>query len=167
MKRHFLLDENVLYQFLKNVDDHDRPDSTAAKLVRLIAENCHTISLNTELRNRYWQIIDRYARSLKRPGSERAPGLEPAFFITQLFNKPEKARWELSELPEVPIEAGIKPDDIPIVGLALLSNAVIVTSDDPLTRAIRTHSQFNLSVLTPNEAVTLASEKYEERTDFE
>lgn len=165
MKYHFVLDENILYQFLKNVDVGENPDSTAARLVRLIADNCHTISLNKELGSRYWRIIDRYARSVKAPGTKRAPGLEPAFFITQLFNKPEKANWELSELPEVPKEAGIKPDDIPIVGLALLSNAVIVTSDDPLSKAIRTYRRFDLSVLTANEAIQLASEKSEEQTD--
>jgi len=167
VKHRFLLDENILYQFLHNVDAHDKPDSTAAKLVRLIAENCHTISLNQELRSRYWRIIDRFVLGLKAARAQRPPGLEPTFFISRLFNKPEKAFWEFSELPEGPVEAGIKPDDILIVALALRSNAIIVTSDDPLAKAIRRYRQINLSVLTPTEAIALASEKYEEQEEIE
>ncbi len=50
MKHKFLLNEMLIYPAVKGVGEKDYPDSTAAELVRLIGENCHTLVAHRVLR---------------------------------------------------------------------------------------------------------------------
>lgn len=150
MKHNFLLDENILYLAIKGVDDHDNPDSAAEELIRLIAQNCHTITYHDALR--YWYHL----AGLK---GVRSPALEPLFFINELIKNSAKIRPEYSNLPDLPIGAKIPSEDIHVVRIALIARPLIVSSDRELREAINSQASLQLRALTPREALTFATDQ--------
>ena len=150
MKHKFLLDENILHFAIKGVNDQGRDDPAASDLIRLIGGNCHSIATNAELWSRYWQHLP----NLLRTGSS---GPAPLQFINLLKNS-QKLFWEPDDPPIIPSEASIPRKDIPIVSLAILSNALLVTTDGPLRDAILGYPALGLTALTPYEAIPFATE---------
>ena len=151
MKHRFLLDENILHHGIKGVDRNDNPDSTATSLLRLIAKNCHRIVLNPEL-------LDRYNIQLKKLQRERAPALEPAFFLRELLHKSEKRTVEYTDPPSIPAGIAIPNEDIPVVRAALVSQPLFVTADEELSESIKRQPALGLQVLSAKEAIPLARE---------
>ena len=152
MKKKFLLDENILYEAIKGVDLHGRPDPTSTDLVRLIRENCHSIVLDREL-------AGRYLHHLSRLQEEPVRKMEPLDFLKEfvLLNS-AKRTWESTKGVAVPPEARIPKEDIHIVRLAMVSSALVVTSERELRDAINAFPAFGLSALAPNAAIAPASE---------
>lgn len=151
MKHRFLLDENILHHGIKGVDRHDNPDSTATSLLRLIAKNCHRIVLNPEL-------LDRYKVQLKKLERERAPALEPAFFLRELLHKSEKRTLEYDDPPELPPGLILPQEDVPVVRAALLSKPLVVTADEELSESINNQAIFGLRAISAEEALPFANE---------
>lgn len=150
MKHKFLLDENILHFAIKGVNDQGQDDPAASDLIRLIGENCHSIVTNAELWDLYWQHLP----GLLKMG---ASGPAPLQFINLVKNS-HKLFWESNDPPAIPSEARIPRKDVPIVSLALLSNALLVTTDGPLRSAILGYPALGLTALTPHEAISLATE---------
>ena len=152
MKHKFLLDENVLYHYVKGVDAHDNPDSTATELILLIGKNCHSITIDSKLWQKYWTHL----KLLQR---ERPKALEPLFFITQLMKNSAKALRETSDAPELPPDVVIPREDDHVVRAALISHPLVVTSDEELKDAINNQPALSLRALTLHEAIELAKEQ--------
>lgn len=152
MKHNFLLDENILYFAVKGTDEHDNPDDTAAQLVRLIAQNCHTIVMNPEL-------VGKYEYHLRKLENVPVPAIEPAFFLSQLIKNSAKTRMEYADPPELPAGSKIPRKDIHVVRAALLSRPLVVTADGPLRNAINAQPSLGFRALTPAQAIVLAKEK--------
>jgi hypothetical protein len=53
VKHKFLLDVMVVYHAVERVDQYGNADETAADLVRLIGENCHTVLVDKVLAEKY------------------------------------------------------------------------------------------------------------------
>jgi hypothetical protein len=146
----FLLDENILYHAIRGVDQHDRPDDTATRLVLTIVEICHSLVIHNEVMVRYLRILGK----LKR---ERAPHLPPGYFFNQLLKRADKRSFEYEDLPALPEGCGDIPrKDEYLVRAALISRPLLVTADEPLYDAVRGHPELRIEVLRPREALQRA-----------
>ena len=111
MKHKFLLDENILYCAIKGVDERDNKDLTAVNLVRFIAENCHSIVFDEELRLRYYRHIQGLI-------NERSPITQPVFFIIQFIKNLQKVDIIYEPAPYLAEENNYPREDIHIVRVA-------------------------------------------------
>ena len=153
MKHRFLLDENVLHHAVKGVDEHDRPDLSAAQLICYIAENCHSITVHNLLASRYWTHLTIIKRE-----KVKAVGIEPLFFLTQFMWNSSKLVWEHGDLPALPDGVVIPAEDVDLVRLALFSHPLFVTSDGELREAVNQSPSVNLRALRPADAIPLAQD---------
>lgn len=128
MKQTFLLDENILYLAIKEVDEHDRPDTTAAQLLRLIGQNCHRITSDHQLGKRYYRHLDRLLGAGKFH-------LQALSFIKQILHNSAKSLIEVQEPPELPEGVVLPKEDMHIVRAAMISHPLIVTADAELKDA--------------------------------
>ena len=152
MKHKFLLDENILYEAVKLIDLHGNPDPTSAELVRFIRENCHRLALDRELAGRY---IDHLSRLQEDPARK----MEPLDFVKEFIMNSSKRAWESTKGVTIPPDAKIPPEDLHIARLALVSKALVVTSEKKLREAINHYPPLRSTALTPHEALRLAREK--------
>ena len=146
MRYHFLLDENVLYHAARLVDEHDRPDETAAELVRAIARICHRLTIHRVLFDKYWDILQKLLR-------DRSSAGQAIFFINVFMKNVDKRTLDYSDLPELPAGVRIPRKDEPIVRAALISHPMVVTADRPLREAIRRQPVLRLTVYSPKTAL--------------
>jgi hypothetical protein len=151
VKQTFLLDENILYLAIKEVDEHDRPDMTAAQLVRLIGQNCHRITGDQQLRKRYY----RHLEGLLGGGKFH---LHALLFIKQILHNSAKSLTEVQEPPELPEGIVVPREDTHIVRAAMISHPLIVTSDAELKDRINSQPVLGLQALTPREAIGIAEQ---------
>lgn len=152
MKHVFLLDMMILYHAVKVVDEKGNPDTACADLLRLIAQNCHSVSAHAEILERYWRHIRGLA---KQPPLQTQTSL----FIAQFLANERKLVREESELPELPPEVTIPREDQYLVRAALISKPIVVTREERLLRAINSQiDKLGLRALRPEEALQLARE---------
>lgn len=152
MRHKFLLDENILYHAILGVDRHNEPDDTAARLVLTIVRVCHSLVIHNDLR-----VV--YIKKLNELKHARPAHLPPTFLFGQLLNRADKRTFEYSDLPALPEGC----DDIPkkdqyLVQAALISHPLFVTADEPLYKALKSHPELGIEVLSPNEALERAKE---------
>jgi len=153
VKHKFLLDENILHFAIKGTNEKNEPDQTSTELVRLVAQNCHSIAVNRFLLRRYWNQINQIQREGRRPSA-----LEPVFFITQLLKNSTKWAFEPDECPALPTRVVVPAEDVEIVRLALSAQTIIVTGDADLRTAVNDSHALGLQALTPADALQLAAE---------
>lgn len=150
MRYNFLLDENILYHAIRGVDQHDRPDDTAMRLIQTIVEVCHSLVIHEVVRVRYIKALD----ILKR---ERSRYLSPTYFFNQVLKRADKRTFEYEDLPTLP--GGC--EDVPrkdeyLVQAALISHPLLVTRDQDLYNALKNHPELQIEVLWPHEALQRA-----------
>lgn len=157
MAQRFLLDENILYEAIRGVDKYDNPDGTAAELLRRIYEICHVIVIHHSLLDRYWAHLSPLAQN-------HATALEAIQFINDFIKNSSKCILEYDELPDLPEEAKIPEEDIPIVRAALISRPTIITDDEELQTSIRAHVGLSLAAHSPSQALELIRRESTDRT---
>jgi hypothetical protein len=146
----FLLDENILYHAVRGVDKHDRPDPTAAELLRAIAAICHGIFVHKCL-------LEKYSNALQKLRENPPRSLEAQNFIKQLLHNSAKAIWHYADLPALPEGVTAPQEDLDIIRAALLSRPILVTNDSGLRRAVKRHQDLlSLNALDAREALKLA-----------
>jgi hypothetical protein len=151
VKRRFLLDENVIHHAIKGVDEHDHRDLTSAELVLLIARNCHSITLNGFLHDRYMVHIHKLQ-------AVKSGVLQPVFMLSQLVLNPTKAVWEYDNPPRLPEGCHIPAEDVDVVRSALISHPIFVSAEENLRRAINNCEALHLQAVSPREALAIAQE---------
>jgi len=151
MKYKFLLDENVIYHAIQRRDKFNNFDLTAAKLLVLIAKNCHSIVIDSTLWKSYHKILAR----LK---SEKSDFVKMIMHIHLLLSNSEKSMTDFQTLPELTDETIYPRKDIYVVRAAYHFSAVIVTSDSDLTEAINIMEHASVKALHPEKALKLARE---------
>jgi hypothetical protein len=150
MKHVFVLDENIPILAVEGKDDQGNPDLTADDTIKEIGRNCHRIAVSRELADRYWHRL----KGLERRGYY---GHEPLSYFAQLVKNSDKVVSPLGPAPDLPAALRIKPDDVIIVQCALAAGAALVTTDRPLRDAITACPALGLRVLSPAEALALAT----------
>lgn len=146
MKHKFVLDVNTVIFAQNDSDAEGRQDFASATLIYLIAQNCHRIVCNISLKRKYLENLKdiRLARLMK-----------------YLMYNEEKCE-DRNFLPEYPFEKDLPEDDVEIVKLAVLAQALFVTSDHRLVTKIRDlklGDNFGLRVVDPLAAQVQAAEK--------
>ena len=152
MKHTFLFDENILYFAAKVVDPHDRPDVTCAELLKLIADNCHTVTTTPKLNHHY-------RRHLIGLQQARLKDTEPLRFLLGLMKNADKFHVEEQDPPLLPTGVQVPRKDVHIVRAALLSGALIVTGDTKLRDSVNAEPSLGLRALSPMEALELAGDQ--------
>lgn len=146
MRYHFLLDENILYHAGRFVDERNRPDETAAQLVRSVARICHRLAIHKVLLDKYWRILQKLQQ-------ERSSAPEAVSFINLFMKNVDKRTLDYSDLPELPPGVAVPRKDEPIVRAALISHPIVVSADRDLREAIRSQPVLGLTALSPREAL--------------
>ena len=141
-----MLDENILYHAARLVDQHDKPDDTAAELVRSIARICHRLTIHSVLLDKYWDILQKLLR-------DRSSAGQAIFFINVFMKNVDKRTLDYSDLPELPAGVRIPRKDEPIVRAALISLPIVVTADRPLREAIKVQPVLGLTALSTQKAL--------------
>jgi hypothetical protein len=151
MRRHFLLDENILYHAIKGVNEHNEFDLASLELVVKIAANCHSIILNAFLEARYNSHLNQLR-------TDRSTILQPLFFVNTFMKNRAKTVWQDAPLPRIPNSCEIPAEDTDIVRSALVTHPVVVSNDEDLREAINGCEALNLRALSARDALELANE---------
>ena len=154
-KKRFILDENVLIRAQTGLNASGDPDATCTELINQIIRICHTIVIDIPLWNRFEHQLN---RERFRPGpmsSNMLSVLVAAMRIERKFDD-----WTRNAAPPFEGEEEIpqgSQDDVPVsVRLAVDTQAILVTGDNPLREHLRSANLqvlSDLAVLTPEEAL--------------
>lgn len=133
MKRHFVLDENILVLAAKTENERGEPDPTCLELIRAIEEHCHALVLT----GTSW---GRYSSHMKDLGWQRTmivPGIM-AILRSLLANAEKDIRHipneDLLRIEGLERLPGIDTGDSEFVrAAASVPGAILVTTDGPLT----------------------------------
>ena len=152
MKHRFLLDINIVYYAVKGVDENRRPDETCVNLFKLILLNCHTMRMDGVL-------LARYKEHLAWLQRDRESVVESLQLVNRLFQNSQKAVLESGNPPSLPQGIQVPQKDEYVVRAALMSQPVVVTSDNALRRSISEYAAtLGFTAVGPAEAVELARE---------
>ncbi len=144
----------VVHFAIKGVYEGDVPDQTCALLLQLIAQNCHGIVADKEVKRRY----DRHLSQLLAQPQHQA---QTAFFLADFVYNSRKFIIETSEPPEIPegVVGSIPREDAYVVRAGLISLPIIVTAEKRLLDGInKNRLALRLRALTPAEALELAQD---------
>lgn len=154
MKHRFLLDENVLYFAILQINENGVPDFTALQLMQNINANCHKIVLNPEIKKRY-------SRQLKKLLGDRPALSRPPEFIRNLLYKREKFEEIYDVAPPFDGEEDFpEKEDVPIVRALCQLKAPLVTGEgkEKLLRAVNKMGLPDVAAIKPSEALKLAQQ---------
>lgn len=132
MKRHYVLDENVLISAQTGIDAYGQPSPTCLLLLLAIEANCHSLILTSGIWRQYSVQIER----IRRAGLPLVPRIM-AIFKSLVANSDKDCRWisdkELSrQRSSISLDC-VKPDDQEFVlAAASVNGSILVTSDGPL-----------------------------------
>ncbi len=130
MTNTFVIDENVFILAHGFVNERGEPDKSSAELIGEIAANGHIIALDALLLQRYIQQINWRA----------VPGRTSVMVvILGMLADSTRHRYE-RDVPPIDKEDQIDPDDVPMVRLAALVQAILATTDGRLTTALHRSS---------------------------
>lgn len=139
---------------IKGVYEGDIADTTCAQLLQLIAQNCHGIVANKEVRRRYdLHLSELFAQPRYQ--------VQTALFLANFVHNPQKFIVETSEPPEIPkgLIGDIPHEDAYVVRAGLLSLPIIVTAEKRLlSRINKNRNTLGLKAVTPAEALELAKD---------
>ena len=152
--RAFILDENVLIFAQTGTNESGEPDDTCTELVDRIIKICHTIVIDLPLWIKYRQQL---GQARHRPVSPRAAMLRILRDASHISGKLDG--FDRADCPTFADESLIpqgSQDDVPLVRLAVGTNATLVTTDAPLRNDLESsgiRARYNLEVVTPEEAL--------------
>lgn len=159
MKRHFVLDENVLILAQKIENDRGEPDDTSLQLVRAIDANCHSLVISDA-------CSKRWAAQLSAVGRTRS-ALTPNVMsiLKSLISNRAKDHQFLGpdlilEIPELKQLPAVDEGDRDFVqAAASVPGSVLASTDGPLLEALGRNGiteRFRFEALDPVHALSLA-----------
>lgn len=159
MKRHFVLDENILILAQKRENDRGEPDDACLRLLLAIVENCHALVIAHQFGGWYLGQLNRVARE----SLLLVPGV-PAILKAMLNNSRKDHRFlddhELPAIPGLAQHSGVDAHDCEFVrAAAAVTGSVLVTTDGPLIDAILREGlaqMYGFLVCRPADAARLA-----------
>jgi hypothetical protein len=159
MKRHFVLDENIIVFAQKGENEHGEPDTVCLQLILDIERNCHALVLGES----FWGKYSGQVRALER---QRVPLVPRVMAIVRslLANLDKDTQFVANErlvaiagLDRLP---GIDEGDRDFVRVAAsVPGAILVTRDGPLATAVAEQGiaqEHGFAVLVPEGALVLA-----------
>ncbi len=165
MKRHFVLDENVIDLAFKGEDEFGNRDASCAVLLRSAADNCHALVLYRPFFGAYLRRIN--ALSIRRDNIF-ATLMGALMLLVQDLNK--DTRYLRDE--DLPVIGGLETlggvdvaapggvgDDLFVRAAAAVEGSILVTTDRPLTEALQSRGidgRYGFRVIHPRESVGLA-----------
>ncbi len=159
MKYKFIVDENIFYCAVRGVDEYNEKDTSSARFLAYLLENCHKIFLDRECNSRFQKIICAKIQriSITEPV---LPGID--LLIQDIIHTSEKIIRDFSESPQFPEEEKMPRKDLYIARCANHFSAKIVTLDKEFSEKINKHAYLRnkgVTALKPKEAITLVMEK--------
>ena len=141
----------VIYHAIKGVDEAGNPDQTSGELVRLIGKNCHTVTADNEL-------AERYSRHFKKLLSIPSLLYKTTEFLWEVIYNSSKFTLEASPAPELPQGVRAPRGDEYVLRAALISRPIVVSADKQVLREVNAQSMLGLRAVTPAEALELAKD---------
>jgi len=160
VKRHFVLDENIirLAEALRN--ERDDFDDTCLKLILAIQQNCHALVMEQSFLDRYFAHV----RAEQRQRGQFVARVT-AILVPLLQNTTTKdTKWvqqeQLTVIEGLDRLPGVDVGDREFVrAAATVSGSILATTDGPLRDALESHGiieRYDFSALTPGDALVQA-----------
>lgn len=152
MKRHFVLDENIIVFAQKGENEHGEPDTVCLQLIQAIERNCHALVIGES----FWGRYSGQVRALER---QRVP-LVPR--VMAIIGKDTQfvANERLVAIAGLNRLLGVDEGDRDFVRAATsVPGAILVTRDGPLATAVAEQGiaqEHGFAVLVPEGALVLA-----------
>ena len=149
MTPRFILDENVIILAQKLENDRGEKDSTCYDLLDQIIKICHPIVVDLILWRKYMRQLGGFQTTPHLAGVLKSPTL-PAGKLA--FQQDTPQFDEETDIPQG------SQDDVEIVRLAVVTRAILVTTDQPLINDLKTAGIpeiYNLQVVSPGDALNL------------
>lgn len=158
MKYKFIVDENIFYCAIRGVDEYDSIDTSSARFLAYLLQNCHKIYVDNECNRCYEKTIKNKLKYM----SKNEPVLPQVDLLIQnIFHTSEKIIREFSDSLQFPDEATIPRKDVYIARCANHFSAKIVTLDKDFRDSVNNHAflkQNGVKALHPKDAIKLVSE---------
>lgn len=152
MKNIFVLDECVIRCISQTRNEKGEDDASFGHLFFSIIYNCHKIAITK-------CIYAKYSRKIDEIKAENVPRNDVFFhLLTTIMTSQEKIVWGPDMILSFP-EGTFDDDDVQMVSLASLKNAILVTVDDKLICDLtnsRITSKYNFEVMRPEDALSYA-----------
>jgi len=149
MKHTFVLDENVLISASTGKDSYDQKDYSSSLLVLEIAERCHKIAWNYELKKKYSEKSDTLLKSPVASLFMRASAI-----LFHLLANPDKNVHNENYLH---LDSDLN-DDRHVISLAIFTGGVLVTEDLKLRENLHKKNlvdKYKLIIVKPSEALSI------------
>ncbi|HKZ37942.1 MAG TPA: hypothetical protein VJ184_09840 [Chryseolinea sp.] len=158
MKYKFIVDENIFYCAVRGVDEYDKKDTSSARFLAYLLQNCHKICLDEKCNKRFEKTIQIKLGKI----SKIEPVLpEIDLLIQNIIHTSEKIIRDFSDSGQFPDDDRIPRKDLYLARCANHFSAKIVTLDKEFRDAVNAHvflKQNGIKALHPKEAIALASE---------
>ncbi len=158
MKYKFIVDENIFYCAIRGVDEYDKKDTSSARFLTYLLQNCHKICLDEKCNNRFERTI----RIKLGKISKTEPILpEIDLLIQNIVHTSGKIIRNFSNSGQFPHDERIPRKDLYLARCANHFSAKIVTLDREFRDAVNAHAflkKNGIKALHPKEAITLAAE---------
>ena len=158
MKYKFIVDENIFYCAVRGVDEYDKKDTSSARFLAYLLQNCHKICLDEKCNKRFEKTIQIKLGKI----SKTEPVLpEIDLLIQNIIHTSEKIIRDFSDSGQFPDDDRIPRKDLYLARCANHFSAKIVTLDKEFRDAVNAHvflKQNGIKALHPKEAIALASE---------
>jgi predicted nucleic acid-binding protein len=131
----FVIDLNVFHSAWTGKNPNGIPDEhSAILLLRIVEERCKII-VTKEIEKKYWNLFQRLKN--QSPQGPRSLNVINLYLRAKQMGIIDNTRRS-SDLPPLPDETHIKDEDKDLARLANLTDAVLVTYDEPLIKAVKT-----------------------------
>ena len=147
MKQRFVLDENILHLAESGTNERGEKDLSSTRLLDEIAKRCHATAVDDAIFRKYMQ---------KAAGFPRVISL-----LSQMWRDQRKFIY-CQHVPAAPHEDQLPRKDVLFVRVAILTQALLVTTDQPLIDSFVKLSippESSFAIIRPEAAVPYALEE--------
>ncbi len=131
MKHKFIVDENIFYCAIRGVDEHNKRDTSSARFLAYLINNCHKICLDEKYNKRFEKTIQKKLGKISRT-EPVLPQID--LMIQNMVHTSEKIIRDFSDSGEFPDDKKIPHKDLYLARCANHFSAKVVTLDRKFTQ---------------------------------
>ncbi|MDD5472933.1 MAG: hypothetical protein PHU34_02170 [Candidatus Methanoperedens sp.] len=158
MKYKFVVDENIFYCAIRGVDEYDKKDTSSARFLAYLLQNCHKICLDKKCNKRFEKTIQIKLGKI----SKTEPVLpEIDLLIQNIVHTSEKITRDFSNGGQFTDDERIPRKDLYLARCANQFSAKIVTLDRDFREAVNAHEslkQNGVEAVHPKDAIKFVTE---------
>lgn len=159
MKYKFIVDENIFYCAIRGVNEYDKQDTSSARFLAYLLNNCHKICLDEKYNKQFEKTIRIKLGKISKT-EPVFPGID--LLIQNMIHTADKMIRDFCDAGEFPDDEKIPRKDIYLARCANYFSAKVVTLDGEFRDAINANpflKEKGIEALRPEEAIPLVLEK--------